>query len=267
VNSQSKYFESVLSSNLQLINCIGRGFTYNRNWTASPHKQQHTSDPNPLRAFFNARKQGRGIWKWDHYFDIYDRHFRGFRGREVHVLEIGVYSGGSLDMWRDYFGPSARLYGVDIEPACRSYESEAVKIFIGDQSDRGFWHRFRAQVPTLDIVIDDGGHHPEQQIATFEELLPHLRPGGIFLCEDVHGVFNPFASYMHGVVHKLNDFDQAKENTEDTNRRIACPTTPFQAAVGSVHFYPFVTVVERNVTPITELVAPKHGTQWQPHLK
>src|SRR5690242_10419553 len=45
-----------------------------------------TSNSNPLREFFDSRKQGPGIWKWNHYFDIYDRHFRRFRGQEVHVL-------------------------------------------------------------------------------------------------------------------------------------------------------------------------------------
>jgi hypothetical protein len=87
--------------------------------------------PNPLRSFFENRTEGHGIWKWTHYFDVYDRHFRAFRGRDVHVLEIGIYSGGSLDMWRDYFGPKSTIYGVDIEPDCRVYEKDGVKIYIG----------------------------------------------------------------------------------------------------------------------------------------
>jgi len=99
----------------------------------------------------------------------------------VHVLEIGIYSGGSLEMWRDYFGPKARIYGVDIEPACRVYESDSVNIFIGDQGDRQFW-QFRRKVPALDIVIDDGDHNPEHQIVSVEELLPFLRPDRVYFC-------------------------------------------------------------------------------------
>src|SRR5262249_15852097 len=137
---------------------------------------------------------------------VYDRHFSRFRGEDVHVLEIGVYSGGSLQMWRDYFGPKAHIYGVDIEPDCRVYEGDNVKIFIVDQADSRFWREFRQKVPMLDIVIDDGGHQTEQQIVTIEELLPFLRPGGVYCCEDVHGAFNHFASYVHGLDHKLNDF-------------------------------------------------------------
>src|SRR5215475_13984002 len=72
---------------------------------------------NQLRTFFDNRKVGSGIWKWLHYFEIYERHFSRFRGQEVHIAEIGIYSGGSLEMWRDYFSPKAHIYGVDIEPA------------------------------------------------------------------------------------------------------------------------------------------------------
>jgi hypothetical protein len=222
---------------------------------------------NPLRDFFDNRKEGRGIWKWKHYFDVYDRHFRRFRGREVYVLEIGVYSGGSLEMWRHYFGSKAQIYGVDIEPACRVYEGESVDIFIGDQGDRAFWQDFRQKVPALDIVIDDGGHHTEQQIVTLEELLPFLRKGGVYLCEDVHGASNQFASYIHGLCQKLNDSSRSQNFPDDNERRIVTDCTPFQREVGSIHLYPFVCVLEKNASTVTEFVAPKHGTQWQSFLK
>src|SRR5262249_5273220 len=113
---------------------------------------------NELEKFFLARAEGHGIWKWQHYFEVYDRFFRPFRGRPVHILEIGIYSRGSLELWRDYFGPEARIYGVDIQPECKVYESTGASIFIGDQADRDFWTDFKRDVPQLDIVIDDGGH-------------------------------------------------------------------------------------------------------------
>src|SRR4030081_2778881 len=71
-----------------------RGYRSNRNWHVLNKPQEVSDQTNPLRDFFNRHRQGRGIWKWDHYFDIYHRHFSRFRGREVHVLEIGIYSGG-----------------------------------------------------------------------------------------------------------------------------------------------------------------------------
>ena len=94
---------------------------------------------NSLRTYFDSHKEGRGIWKWNHYFEIYNEHFKKFRGREVHILEIGIYSGGSLEMWKEYFGPKCRIYGVDIQGSCKEYEDDSVKVFIGDQEDREFW--------------------------------------------------------------------------------------------------------------------------------
>jgi hypothetical protein len=266
MSDQSASISGKMTFSLLLLESIRRGFTSIQYWNI-PAQTPPSARSNPLRTFFNERKTGHGIWKWDHYFDIYDRHFSRFRGGKVHVLEIGVYSGGSLDMWKHYFGPQASIYGADIEPACKSYESESIKIFVGDQADRKFWSQVRQQVPRLDIVIDDGGHHPEQQIVTIEELLPHMQPGGIYLCEDVHEIFNPFASYVHGMAHRLNDFGQAVHSPDNNERRIVCRTTQFQSAVGSVHLYPYVTIVERNTSPVAELVAPKHGTTWQPYLK
>jgi hypothetical protein len=236
-------------------------------WPVPSEPEDKQQPPNPLRAFFDSHREGPGIWKWNHYFDVYHRHFSRFRGRNVCVLEIGIYSGGSLGMWRHYFGPGCQIYGVDIEPACKAYETDSVNVFIGDQADRNFWKHFKQEVGAIDIVIDDGGHLPEQQIVTFEELISHVRPGGVYLCEDLHGTLNPFASYMSGFAMNLNASDQQENNVNDDERRFVFGTTPFQSAVRSVHFYPYLTVVERTDAPVSELVAPKHGTQWQPFLK
>ena len=65
-----------------------------------------------------------------------------FRGSQTHVLEIGIYSGASLEMWCDYFGSKAHIYGVDIESARKSYDNSMIKLFIGDQANRKFWSQF-----------------------------------------------------------------------------------------------------------------------------
>jgi hypothetical protein len=258
------------SAVLRQMRGFWRGYAKGRSYERWPDGSEPKDSPdlsNPLRAYFEAHKEGRGIWKWNHYFHIYDRHFSRFRGRTVRVLEIGIYSGGSLEMWRNYFGPRCQVYGVDIQPSCRAYESDSVKVFIGDQADRDFWKRFKHDVPAIDIVIDDGGHLPEQQIVTLEELLPYLQPGGVYLCEDVHGTINEFASYVSGFAHNLNAFEQGQNNLENNERRIVHRATPLQSAVQSIHLYPYVTVIERTDSPIFELVAPKRGTQWEPFLK
>jgi hypothetical protein len=169
-------------------------------------------------------------------------------------------------MWKNYFGPDCQIYGVDIEPSCSSYEGAGVKVFIGDQADRKFWNRFKHEVEAVDIVIDDGGHTPEQQIVSLEELLPHLRPGGVYLCEDVHGVLNEFASYVCGLARNLNAAEHWRDNPNSSERRLVCKASKLQAAIGSVHLYPYVIVIERSNAQISEFVASKHGTQWEPFL-
>lgn len=244
-----------------------RGFRFAaREFAAPTAPVAAPAAPNPLLDYFDAHREGNGIFKWRHYFDIYHRHLARFVGREVHILEVGIYSGGSLAMWRQYFGPGCRVYGVDIENACKSYENEYTRILIGDQGDRGFWTRVRDEVPVLDILVDDGSHQAEHQVVTLEEMLPHLRPGGVFLCEDHHRDHNRFAGYVHGLADQLNAVDDwtAVSNAQESYLRSR--PTPWQRAVASIHLYPFVTVIEKRAEPLDRLICEKHGTRWQPFI-
>lgn len=144
-----------------------------------------TTTGNPLEAYFRAN-QGRLIHKWLHYFDIYDRHFAPFRGKPVTIVEFGVSHGGSLQMWKDYFGPGAKITGVDIDPRCEKLTEDQVEVVIGDQEDRGFLRELAARVGDIDVLIEDGGHTMRQQINTFEEFWPNIVDGGVFLIEDLH---------------------------------------------------------------------------------
>lgn len=212
---------------------------------------------NPLKAWFDAHTAGAGVWKWEHYFDVYHQWFAKFRGKPVNVCEVGVYSGGSLEMWRDYFGPQAMIYGVDIEVACKQYEKDGIRIFIGDQGDRGFWKNFKAAVPRLDILIDDGSHEAAHQIITAEEMLPHLAPGGVYLCEDIHGTGHGFNDFTAWASRSLN------ENIPVPGCEvISFRPSPFQREIASVHVYPYVTVIEKNLAPVEMFRAPAHGSDW-----
>jgi hypothetical protein len=239
---------------------------FGSNWRgAAPGQGPPTPPPpNPLWEYFQANKVGPGVWKWTQYFEAYHRHLARFIGRDVHVVEVGVYSGGSLPMWKSYFGPRCQVTGVDIEPACKAYQGDGTRIVIGDQGSRDFWRAFRSQSPPADVLIDDGGHHPEQQAVTLEEVLPHLRPGGVYLCEDVHGTGNAFAAYAHSLADQLNASNWLPKRPGQAE--IVVRATPLQAAVHSVHLYPYLIAIELRESPIGTLEAPKHGTEWQPFL-
>lgn len=212
-------------------------------------------DPNPptnvLETYFDAHTAGPGIYKWRHYFEVYHRHLAKFVGREVHVAEVGVFGGGSLAMWRSYFGERSQIYGIDQEPGCRMHGGTGIDVVIGDQASPRFWETFRADVPRLDVVIDDGGHEPYQQIATLEGVLAHIAPGGVYICEDVLGPFQPFHSYIDGLsrsLHKIGDG----------------PPLGAHHHIESVHVYPGIIVIEKPPAPPRDFEATKRGSEWLP---
>jgi hypothetical protein len=220
---------------------------------------------NPLRDYFDRHRTGPGIWKFEHYFQVYHRHLSPFRDRPVHILEIGVYSGGSLFMWADYFGPKAIIYGVDIEPSCKVYESNQVRICIGDQGSQAFWRDFKTTAPLIDVVIDDASHRPDHQILSFKELFPHLRAGGVYICEDIVRLkpYNAFTAYANEIADALNDI---KVVNHSDPKRPFLKANEFQKYVECIAFYPFLAVFTKRIDPIEELAFPKRGTEWQPFL-
>lgn len=123
--------------------------------SGQPAREVGEAETNELTRYFRANR-GKVLHKWSHYFDVYDDHFRRFRHTNPVILEIGVSHGGSLEMWRHYFGRNAKIYGIDVNPRCKELEGDGVEIFIGSQSDRAFLRSVAARVPPIDILIDDG---------------------------------------------------------------------------------------------------------------
>lgn len=138
-----------------------------------------------LEKLFDQGTGGRSH-KWRHYFAIYERYLEQFRNKPCTYLEVGVEHGGTLDIMKTYLGSQARLIGVDISPSCKELESKGYEIFIGDQSNKEFMEDVGRRSGGFDIIIDDGGHTPDQQITTFFALFPYLKNGGIYLVEDLH---------------------------------------------------------------------------------
>jgi len=209
-----------------------------------------TIDPNsmnPLEYFFFFGKHNF-ITKWGHYFEVYHRYFQKFRNKPVTVLEIGVFGGGSLQMWKDYFGKDCNIIGIDIMEQCKNYEEDQIKIYIGSQEDRVFLNKVKEENPIIDIIIDDGGHMMNQQIVSFEELYPHLSDGGVYLCEDCMtsyypkyegGYNNPFTfiEYSKKLIDKINArYSESKDLSIDELTR----------SIRSIHFHDAMVVFEKG---------------------
>ena len=219
---------------------------------------------NDLEKYFTANT-GRLIHKWKHFFEIYDRHFSRFRGTDVHLVEFGVSQGGSLQMWKEYFGPRAKIFGIDINPHCKQLEEDQVKIFIGDQENRKFLKSLAKKIPKIDILVDDGGHSMKQQINTYEELFPYIDENGVYLCEDLHTSYWPkwgggykkrgtFIEYSKNFIDALN----AWHSLQPARLKV----TDFTKSVHSLHYYDSILVIEKH--PIEAPTHLKTGTPTVP---
>jgi cephalosporin hydroxylase len=138
-----------------------------------------------LREIYETHN-GRLLNKWEHYIDIYEQYFHKYRNKDFVFLEIGIAHGGSLQMWREYFGELATIIGVDVNPECKQFEEKNTRIFIGSQEDPQFLTSLRNQIPSVDVLLDDGGHTMKQQIVTFNEMFAHVKANGLYVCEDIH---------------------------------------------------------------------------------
>ena len=190
--------------------------------------------------------------KWSGYFDVYERHLKKFVGKAPRILEIGVLGGGSIELWLKYFGPGTSVVAVDINEECLKYEySGDVKIVMGNQGDPVFWEEFLATQNKFDIVIDDGSHVMNHQITTLNKVFPHIKEGGVFICEDTHTSYWP--QPWGGVFRGANTFlEHSKRTTDILNQQhfqgsqIADEVLHTYHNLYSVAFYNSMVVMEKE---------------------
>jgi len=133
------------------------------------------------------------------YFPVYDELLGNKKEQIRKVMEIGIGStnpsypwnmnfwlytqptyrpGDSLRAWRDYF-PNATIYGQNINPATVICEDRILTRCADSTQTVAFSEE------TFDLIIDDGCHNFESQIATFKNFWPHLAENGIYVIEDI----------------------------------------------------------------------------------
>ena len=225
--------------------------------------QKSETNSQLYQLFLDPTCRTRQVHKWHHYFEIYEKHFEKFRGRSVRMLEIGVYKGGSLEMWRKYLGPKAQITGLDIDPTCEAYVTNGTQVYIGDQADPAFLRRILAEVGAPDLVLDDGGHTANQQIVSFETIYPTMPVDGIYMVEDIHTAFwgGDFADRSDGQSFLDFSFSRCRSLQEWTMRQNAfarygtppdqrvghsTPVSEFCRTTKSISFYDSVVVFERG---------------------
>lgn len=198
------------------------------------------------------------------YTEQYFKYFNPLRDKKIKLLEIGIAKGASLKMWEEFF-PNAEIFGIDIDPGCKVYETKRTKVFIGDQTDKNFLKSvIVASGGYFDVVVDDGGHRMEQHKASLEELFPKLIPGGIYAIEDLHTAYWPdfgggylkeesTIEYLKSLVDEMNGLKEMQMNKPLLKKvwgqltdRIKGRLTNTLDNLEGVHFYRSIAFLFKN---------------------
>ena len=161
--------------------------------------------------------------KYKKYFLNYDEILSRFKGKDIKIIEIGVQDGGSLKIWQEYFGSNSKIFGVDLNPQCKKFEKDNIKIFIGSQSSKNFWSKLFNQVGKVDLIIDDGGHTNAQQVITAVNCIPNINDGGMLITEDIHSSYlrrfgNPSKySFINFIKKTIDDINSLYPNLKKFN--------------------------------------------------
>jgi hypothetical protein len=189
---------------------------------------------------------GRVAHKWTHYFPVYERHFSRYVNRPVVFWEIGVGAGGSLQLWKQYFGPYAQIVGLDIADRSR-FEEDQIAIRTGDQADPSVLQALLDEFGPPDVLVDDGSHVMSHIEATFRFLYPRIARDGVYVVEDLHTAYWP---EYGGGLHAPGSFIEIAKDLIDAlnadHTRDALSPTDFTATTLSMHFYDSMLVFERG---------------------
>jgi hypothetical protein len=132
------------------------------------------------------------------YLNFYESFMAPQREQAVTLLEIGVYQGASLKTWREYF-PKAKIIGVDIQPNCKQFESDRIRVELADQANLEHLAQLAAAHGPFDFIIEDGSHMWDHQITSLRALFPFLRNGGYYVVEDLQTNYGSLQVKYRGV--------------------------------------------------------------------
>jgi len=184
--------------------------------------------------------------KSTHYFPVYERHLSRFRNLDITLFEIGVWHGGSLKLWKKYFGPYAKIVGIDIEAKSVGVEEDQIFVRVGDQGDGTFLDTVIAEFGIPDIVIDDGSHQMRHMNFTFDHIYPRQPKNSIYVVEDT------FFSYWQESGVGSGECESFIERTKGMIDLLHAPYTrgkisenQFAQSTRAIHVYDGIVVFEK----------------------
>lgn len=223
-------------------------------WRAIEQPPSRNPD-NPLHEILRSQLN-LPIIKWDVFLDPYHNHLDKLRGKGPKILEIGVFGGGSIELWSKYFGPEARICGLDINPACAEMPLPAnAHVVIGPQADGEVLQKALdwLQAPP-EVIIDDGSHNAEDIWATFKFLWPKLADGGMYVIEDLHTAYwSDYNGLYQSDSTSIALLQQLLDDLQGYHHTHAPQHVP-ALEIGAVHVYDSIAFIHKTSRPAPRLV-------------
>lgn len=192
------------------------------------------------------------------FFHNYPRQYNSIllnkRKCKINLLEIGVFDGESLKAWKEYFINCNKIVGIDINPICKKFQNKLNNIYIEifNASDKNNISIIKSKYNYFDIIIDDGSHHINDVIETFNNYFPLLNDGGIYIVEDTvcykqDSFLDPndktknHLEYFFRFVNYLNQWrydsiDNNKDNCVDSFKINKRASNIFEASIDKIEF-------------------------------
>lgn len=126
------------------------------------------------------------------YTSPYSLFFEPLRFKNIKFAEVGVHRGASMRVWRSFF-TQARIYGYDRDADHLRYiesfgmPSSFLRVIDASKKEsiEEVFTKDTADGELFDVILDDASHDPADQVTMMETVMPFLKPGGLFIIEDI----------------------------------------------------------------------------------
>ena len=155
-----------------------------------------------------------GTDKGEHFLENYENHFNHLVNEKINLLELGIFKGDSLLMWRDYFDKGT-IVGLDVNSIELNDPSNQIHVYQGFQEDKKTLDKIRDETAKdgFDIIIDDASHIGELTKVSFWHLFEnHLKPGGVYVIEDWGTGY--WGKWPDGEKYVISDSDDLMERND-----------------------------------------------------
>jgi SAM-dependent methyltransferase len=199
-------------------NDVFNGLIYGSNTFINPSelpedKLKLANMPKILKTYtqIHNSKNGKVSDKWESYLGFYDDLFKKQRNDRLSILEIGIQNGGSLETYAEYFHNHEILIGCDINEDCKKlrFNSDKIKVIVGDANSEITYNKISKIKNSFDFIIDDGSHISVDILNSFIRYFPMVNPGGFYLIEDTHTLYNK--KFGGGLLNELSAYNFFKK--------------------------------------------------------